>query len=131
MTETSISEHHAQHVTAKIPGGAPLLQPGRTCWRVERAARLAPIIDAAPYFRLVRDALLRARHSVFFIGWEFDTRIKLAPDDPLPGLPDRLGPFLSALVERRPELCVRVLQWNLGLIGTLVRGSTPFICSIG
>jgi len=40
-------------------------------------------------------------------------------------LPDRLGPFLSALVERRPGVCVRVLQWNLGLIGTLVRGTTP------
>lgn len=40
-------------------------------------------------------------------------------------MPDRLGPFLSALVERRPGLCVRVLQWSLGLIGTLVRRTTP------
>ncbi|GJD98759.1 phospholipase D-like domain-containing protein [Methylobacterium isbiliense] len=125
MTESPRSGHHLRHVAPDIPGGAPLLQPGLTCWRVERAARLAPIVDAAPYFRLVRDALLRARHSVLFIGWEFDTRIKLDPDTPLPGLPDRLGPFLSALVERRPELCVRVLQWNLGLIGTLLRGTTP------
>lgn len=92
---------------------------------MERAARLAPIVDAAPYFRLVREALLQARHSVLFIGWEFDTRIKLDPDGPVPGFPDRLGPFLSALVERRPGLSVRVLQWNLGLIGTLVRGTTP------
>ena len=125
MTESPRSGHHLRHVAPDISGGAPLLQPGLTCWRVERAARLAPIVDAAPYFRLVRDALLRARHSVLFIGWEFDTRIKLDPDAPLPGMPDRLGPFLSALVERRPELCVRVLQWNLGLVGTLVRGSTP------
>lgn len=125
MTETSKTGHHQQHVAPAISGGAPLLQPGLTCWRLEHAARLAPIVDAASYFRLVRDALVRARHSVFFIGWEFDTRIKLDPDAPLPGFPDRLGPFLSALVERRPELCVRVLQWNLGFIGTLVRGVTP------
>ncbi len=125
MTEISKTEHHPQHVAPAIPGSAPLLQPGLTCWRLEHAGRLAPIVDAAPYFRLLRDALLGARHSVLFIGWEFDTRIKLDPDTPLPGLPDRLGPFLSALVERRPELSVRVLQWNLGLIGTLVRGTTP------
>lgn len=125
MTETSKTEHHPQHVAVAIPGSVPLVQPGLTCWRLEHAGRLAPIVDAAPYFRLLRDALLRARHSVLFIGWEFDTRIKLDPDAPLPGLPDRLGPFLSALVERRPELCVRVLQWNLGLIGTLVRGVPP------
>ena len=108
MTETPTSEHHVQHFAP----AAPLLQPGVTCWRLERAARLAPIIDAAPYFRLVRDALLRARHSVLFIGWEFDSRIKLDPDAPLAGLPDQLGPFLNALIERRPKLCVRVLQWN-------------------
>lgn len=54
------------------------------------------------YFRLVRDALLRARHSLLFIGWEFDNCIKLDPDAPLPGLPDELGPFLSALGEPRP-----------------------------
>jgi phospholipase D1/2 len=119
------SEHHVQHAAPAISRGAPLLQAGLTCWRVERADRLAPIVDAASYFRLIRAALLRAQHSVLFIGWEFDTRIKLDPDSPIPGLPDRLGPFLSALVERRPELCVRVLQWNLGLIGTLVRGTTP------
>lgn len=125
MTEIPTADHHMQHIAPTIPGTAPLLQAGLTCWRLERADRLAPIIDAAPYFRLVRDALLRARHSVLFIGWEFDTRIKLDPDAPLPGLPDQLGPFLNALVERRPELCVRVLQWNLGLIGTLIRGATP------
>ena len=119
------SEHHVRHVAPGIERGAPLLQAGLTCWRVDRADRLAPIVDAASYFKLIRAALLRAQHSVLFIGWEFDTRIKLDPDDALPGLPDRLGPFLSALVERRPELCVRVLQWNLGLIGTLVRGTTP------
>ena len=119
------SEHHVRHVAPAIERGAPLLQAGLTCWRVERADRLAPIVDAAAYFRLIRTALLRAQHSVLFIGWEFDTRIKLDPDSPIPGLPNRLGPFLSALVERRPELCVRVLQWNLGLIGTLVRGTTP------
>lgn len=123
MTEQT--QHHLQHVAPATLDSLPLLRPGLTCWRLERAARVAPIVDAASYFRLVRDALLRARHSVLFIGWEFDTRIKLDPNAPHPDMPDRLGPFLSALVERRPELRVRVLQWNLGLIGTLVRGVTP------
>lgn len=90
-----------------------------------RADRFAVVIDAAAYFSLVRDALLRARHSVLFIGWEFDTRIRLDPDHPLPDMPARLGPFLSALVERRRGLSIHVLQWRLGLFGALVRGTTP------
>lgn len=124
-TSDRTSEHHVRHTASVNPDDASILQPGLTCWRMERAARVAPIVDAASYFKLIREALLNAQHSVLFIGWEFDTRIKLDPDNAIPGLPNRLGPFLSALVERRPELCVRVLQWNLGLIGTLVRGTTP------
>lgn len=100
---------------------------GRDCtvggWR---ANRLATIVDAAGYFRMVRAALLQAEHLAMFIGWDFDTRIKLDPDHRLPGWPEEMGPFLSALAERRPNLCIRVLQWNMGLLGALVRGSTAF-----
>jgi hypothetical protein len=31
-----------------------ILQPGRNCWRVERADRLALIVDAAGYFAATR-----------------------------------------------------------------------------
>lgn len=62
------SEHHVRHAAPAIPSGAPLLQAGLTCWRVERADRLAPIVDAASYFKLIRAALLHAQHSVLFIG---------------------------------------------------------------
>lgn len=117
--------HHPSHTAPARADVEGLLQPGRTCWRVERAARFAPIVDAASYFAHLRSALLRAQHSVLFVGWEFDTRIKLDPDHPIAGLPEELGPFLSALVERRSSLSVRVLQWNLGILGTLARGTTP------
>lgn len=116
--------HHPSH-TASVIGTPKLLQPGLTCWRVERAARFAPIIDASAYFAHLRSALLRARHSVLFVGWEFDTRIKLDPEHPVDDLPEELGPFLSELVGRRQSLSIRVLQWNLGLLGTLARGTTP------
>lgn len=118
--------HHPTHgASVAVTHAAKLLQPGLTCWRVERAARFAPIVDAAAYFAHLRSALLQARHSVLFVGWEFDTRIKLDPDHPVEGLPEELGPFLSELAGRRPSLSIRVLQWNLGLLGTLARGTTP------
>lgn len=110
--------------TGSDPAGS-LLLPGKTCWRSAHADRFAVVVDAAAYFSLVRDALLKARHSVLFIGWEFDTRIRLDPDHPLPDMPDHLGPFLSALVERRRGLDIHVLQWRLGLLGALVRGMRP------
>lgn len=102
-----------------------LLQPSITCSRLEKASRFAPIVDAADYFAHLRDALLRADHSIMFVGWEFDARLKLDPDHPLPGVPQRLGRFLSWLMERKPGLKIRVLQWNLGVLGTIAHGTTP------
>lgn len=102
-----------------------LLEPSHTCWRVERANRLALIVDAAAYFAMVKAAALKARHSVMLIGWDFDTRIKLDPDARDVDVPDKLGQFLNWLVKRRPDLHVYVLKWDLGLIQALGRGLTP------
>jgi phospholipase D1/2 len=103
----------------------PILRPGDTCWRIARADRLAVIVDAADYFTALRDAMQKARHSVIMIGWEFDTRISLDPRANDEGVPHRLGRFLSWLVRRRPELKIHLLQWDTGLLQTLMRGSTP------
>src|SRR5690554_35198 len=40
------------------------LQPGRNCWRIAPADRLAFLLDGESCFRAVREAILQARHSV-------------------------------------------------------------------
>lgn len=59
--------------------GSGLLVPGRNCWRIERAHRLAFLIDAAAYFAAVRSDIAQAKRSVFILGWDFDSRIRLVP----------------------------------------------------
>jgi phosphatidylserine/phosphatidylglycerophosphate/cardiolipin synthase-like enzyme len=93
-----------------------LLEPGTTCWRVERAARAAVIIDMADYFVAAKAAMKNARRSIHFLNWAFD------PDtafDPLPGGEaadgDRIGPFLKALAEEKPHLDIRLLCWKASL----------------
>ena len=56
-----------------------IVQPGRNCWRVERASRFYCIQDAADYFRLVRWALLNARKTVFSLGWDINAHTDLLP----------------------------------------------------
>lgn len=102
-----------------------LLRPGDTCWRLEHADRLAVIVDAADYFNALHEVMQKARHNVMMIGWEFDTRIALDPRQDADGAPNRLGKFLSWLVRHRPDLNIYLLQWDVGLLGTLARGSTP------
>ena len=49
-------------------------------WRIERADKMAVIIDAEEYFRVVRAAMLQAKRRILLIGWDFDARIALAFD---------------------------------------------------
>jgi phospholipase D1/2 len=104
----------------------PLLVTGDTCWRIERADRFALIVDAADYYRHAKRAMLNARHSLQLIGWDFDSRIELEPEGATMEGPNRLGPFLTFIAKRRPELQIHLLKWDLGVIESLARGETPF-----
>ncbi|WP_245293340.1 phospholipase D-like domain-containing protein [Mongoliimonas terrestris] len=113
------------HTFAMDPADAPsILEPGRNCWRIEQADRMTVIIDAADYFAVVRQAILAARHTVYLIGWDFDTRVSLdhRADD---GAPKVLGAFLEWVAENRPAVTIRLLKWDVGVLFALGRGSTP------
>lgn len=104
---------------------AGIIVPGRNCRQVERCDRLALVVDAADYFRVAKEAILKARHVVYLIGWDFDTRIRFEPGGKTLEGPDKLGPFLRWLDRNRPELRIYVLKWNLGALQGLGRGTTP------
>ena len=93
-----------------------LLVPGRNCWRVERARRLAFFVDGADYFAAVRSAIAQARRSVFILAWDFDTRIRLVPEGANDGLPEELGEFLKTVVRRAPDLHMYVLSWDFAML---------------
>ncbi|MDQ2103298.1 phospholipase D-like domain-containing protein [Azospirillum isscasi] len=93
---------------ADLAGTRPILRPGATCWRTERADRLAVLVDGAAFFAAVRAALLRARHSVILLGWDIDPRMRLDPHDP-----ETLGDFLTRLIRERPSLRIHALKWDM------------------
>lgn len=101
-------------------------EPSRPCWRVEQATRASVIVDADAYFEAGRAAMLRARWRIMLIGWDFDARIRLTAGPRLPDEPETLGEFVLWLVERRPELEVFLLRWDVGAVRTLFRGTTVF-----
>lgn len=103
----------------------PLLDPGRNCWRVERAERASVIVDADAYFRAAREAMLRAERQILLVGWDFDARVRLVDRGNDEG-PETLGAFVLWLVRRRPSLEIFLLRWDLGAINVLFRGSTVF-----
>ncbi len=102
-----------------------LFAPGRTCWRVERAQRLAVLIDGDAYFRAVRRAIAAARRDVFIVGWDIDSRVRLIPQGADDGLPDSLGEFLNAVAASRRGLHIHALGWDFAMLYALEREWLP------
>ena len=99
---------------------------GSNCWRIERTTRMTVIIDAAEYFRVARDAMLRAREQIILVGWDVDPRILLDPDDGDGESPNCLAEFIPWLARERPDLQINLLIWNMGFIKALARGLSIF-----
>lgn len=94
-------------------------------WTTCQADKVAVIIDAAQFFYTAKLAMLEARHSILLIGWDFDARIALEPEkQTLPG-PNRIGKFLNWVAGRNPQLDVRILKWDVGILRSIVQGETP------
>lgn len=96
--------------------GRPLLVPGRNCWRLEHARRVAFLVDGAAYFSAVRAAARKARHSIFILGWDIDSRVRLVPEGADDGLPEPLGDFLNALAKRSRKLRIFILDWDFAML---------------
>ncbi|UZO93795.1 VTT domain-containing protein [Roseomonas mucosa] len=112
-----------------LSGRAALLQPGRNLWRLAQAERATLLPDAAPYYDALRKALRNARHSIQIVGWDIDSRTPLAgPSGRVEdGLPETLGPFLSALAERNPDLRIRLLLWDYSVLYAMERELLPVL----
>jgi phospholipase D1/2 len=98
-----------------------IFQPNHNCWRVERAHRFYCIQDAADHFRLVRQAILQARDTVFITGWDIQATLDLVPGGASDGAPTRLNELLKWVVRRRPRLRCYVLVWDHAALYTIER----------
>jgi phosphatidylserine/phosphatidylglycerophosphate/cardiolipin synthase-like enzyme len=92
---------------------SPILKPGRNCWQIAPAHRIAFLVDGKSYFDALAESLVLAQRRVVIIGWDFDSRISLRPEDP--GFPP-LADFLRGIVEQRPDLDLYLLVWRTSLL---------------
>jgi phosphatidylserine/phosphatidylglycerophosphate/cardiolipin synthase-like enzyme/uncharacterized membrane protein YdjX (TVP38/TMEM64 family) len=104
-----------------------LLVEGRNCWRIAQARRVAFLIDGAAYFAAFAAAAEQAQESIFIIGWDVDSRLRLGHHDGLRTLPVEFGDFLNALVSGRRRLHVYILDWDFAMLFALEREPLPML----
>lgn len=103
----------------------PLIEPGVTCWKTAHTPRFGMVVDCEDYFAAFREACLNARHRIFLVGWDFDTRVKMLMKDPHDGWPTKVGPFISKLVADRPELQIYILKWDFAFFTMMRQNPWP------
>jgi phospholipase D1/2 len=107
-------------------GPTPVLEEGKTCWRLAPAERAAVLYDGAEYFAALRSSMLAAERSIFILGWELHSRMRLeGTHRPRDGAPAELGRFLRWLLRHRPRLEIRILLWNHPVVYSVQRELFP------
>ncbi|HXH00501.1 MAG TPA: phospholipase D-like domain-containing protein [Sphingomicrobium sp.] len=97
----------------------PIVVQDRNCWRIARATEASVIVDAADYYRHISAAMVAAENRILIVGWDFDTRIALAPDEN--GKGETLGRFFLRLANEKPEREIDILKWSFGALKQFVR----------
>lgn len=103
-----------------------LLREGETCAWLRHADRVAFLIDGEDFFAAVGAALERARSSVWMLGWDFHSAVRLRRGDHASS-DDELVPLLEARVRACPSLQVRVLAWDFAMLYALEREFLPLL----
>ena len=85
------------------------------------------LIDGANYFAAARSAMIKAHHSILIAGWDIHSQTRLVgpPGKADDGYPETFAEFLTALVEERPQLDIRLLLWDFSLLYAAERDPFP------
>lgn len=102
-----------------------IIAEGRNCWRRTWSSRIAFLVDGSAYFSALAEALEKAERSILMLGWDFDSRTRLRPDVKDSALSDGFAAFLTAVLNRRPELYAYILGWDFAMIYALEREPLP------
>jgi len=110
--------------TAQLASPPRIALPGVNCWRLARADRVAFLVDGERYFDALASALQRADRSVYILGWDIHSRLRLRPQ-----VPDssELGSLLDSVARVRPGLRIQILDWDYSMLMTSSREMVPWV----
>nr|WP_231957834.1 VTT domain-containing protein [Paraburkholderia tropica] len=92
---------------------------------MRHADRFSLLIDGADYFSALREAITLAERTIFIVGWDIDSRMKLQPGGADDGLPEALGDFLHAVAAKKRRLRIFILAWDFAMLYAFEREWLP------
>ncbi|KYG61842.1 hypothetical protein AZI85_06385 [Bdellovibrio bacteriovorus] len=95
-----------------------IFRPGHNCWRVDLFRHATVLIDCADFYRALHYAFSKAQKSVFIIGWEVDSSIRLLrkEDEMKASRPSILVDLLAQKAQENPHLQIYILPWDSSIV---------------
>lgn len=105
-----------------------LLEIDRNCWRIENATYATLIAGVGNYYRCLHNSICKAKHSVFIVGWDMDSRIALVRgDDVKEGCPTTLYDLIVSKARENPDLQIYLNKWDHSIVFSADREFMPAI----
>jgi phosphatidylserine/phosphatidylglycerophosphate/cardiolipin synthase-like enzyme/uncharacterized membrane protein YdjX (TVP38/TMEM64 family) len=95
------------------------------CCKQETSENVSFVIDGEAYYRALYEAFCSARRSIFIVGWDLHSELKLIRNDKKHDYPVELGPLLNKITSEKKDLNVYLLCWDFAMIYTLEREFFP------
>lgn len=94
-----------------------LFHPDSNCRETAQASHAAMAIDCANYYHALYEAIVNARHSIFVVGWDIDSRIKLLRGDHGKGAshPARFFELIQWKAAQNPDVQIYLNRWDFSL----------------
>ena len=107
-------------------GKTLFFQESKNCWQSESGNNASLLIDCATYYRALYYAFTHAKHSIFIIGWDIDSRIELlrGKEAEQAEAPVVLFDLIKRKAEQNPHLQIYLNRWNYSIF--LLKEREPF-----
>tara|TARA_R110000744_G_scaffold256325_2_gene371783 strand:+ start:3389 stop:5584 length:2196 start_codon:yes stop_codon:yes gene_type:complete len=94
-----------------------LFQQNENCWQTSIASYATPLIDGANYYRALHSAICKAQRSIFIVGWDIDSRIRLLRGDEEKNAtaPSVISELLKWKAEQNENIKIYLLRWDSSL----------------
>ena len=93
---------------------SPFFVPGYNCWQTSRINHAAMLIDCANFYRALHESISKAHHSIFILGWEIDSSVRLIRGDEerRSRIPSTIVDLLAWKANQNPKLSIYLLRWD-------------------
>jgi phospholipase D1/2 len=91
-----------------------IFEPSRNCWVVNRANFATLLIDCDNFYRALHKAIIKAQHSIFILGWDIDSRVRLlrGEEERKSLVPSVVVDLLAWKAKQNPEIQIYLLRWD-------------------